>query len=166
MSDFLLYISWDLIDLCAFCVGHFPLNQTHHLVDVFVDPFRHNTGSPVWRKVVILFITVLVSNRLSNADLIFRLNICSAGKVLSIVFRFGAYKRPKIAEVNLPSPLLHPWFFKALLKASTNVSAHPFDLGWYGGVDGLLSAKFSCRKQYTIICYYYVRNSKCGKYFS
>ena len=65
-------------------------------------------------------------------DLIFRVNISSAGDKPALVFGLGVilYTDRKISR--LFSSVSMPWFFfKALLNVSTNLSARPFDLEWY-----------------------------------
>ena len=65
-------------------------------------------------------------------DLIFRANISSAGDKPALVFGLGVILYTDRKFSRLFSSVSMPWFFfKALLNVSTNLSARPFDLGWY-----------------------------------
>ena len=75
-----------------------------------------------------------VGNSLSNTDLIFLANITLAGGSDPGVFVFGVMRytcRNCCSAFSVGVPLA---FFNDLFIVSTNLSAIPFDRGWYEGV--------------------------------
>ena len=71
---------------------------------------------------------------LSNTDLIFRASIVSEGERPIGVFVLGVILytcRNCWGDLSVGVPCA---FLRALFKVSTNLSAWPFDLGWYCGV--------------------------------